>query len=147
MVPPLRSSYLILSFVQHVWDGQYDVPHPAHLVPTIPCREYRWWLRVRTLTFPAPAYTHHFSHSASVLCALGCDNARGDLLHYFTECPHARVARPMPSKLPTQQIGFFNRSMDPHIAAHQATLLCELLRSPRALGTNVTGRLALHDAR
>lgn len=119
---------IISTYIQHVWNGRYTSTHAVYLTPTIPCRDYRWWMRVRTLTFPAPAYTRHFSASRSSLCTLGCTNALGDLLHYFTECPYARIACPSPSDMPTQSMGFFQEDIDPHVAARQATSLCTTLR-------------------
>lgn len=115
------------TYVQQVWDGKFGVPHPVHLTTTIPCRDYRWWMRVRTLTFPAPAYTHHFSASGLALCNLGCVDSHGDLMHYVSECPHARIASPSPCLL-VQQLGLFCPNLDPHTAAQLASKLCTLLK-------------------
>lgn len=119
---------IIATYIQNVWNGQYGRPHPVLMTPTIPCRDYRWWLRVRTLTFPAPAYTHHFSATGSHYCNLGCVESWGDLLHLLSECPYACIAQPSPT-MPPHQLAFFSKSMDPHDAARQATLLCDRLRN------------------
>ena len=128
---------VIATYVQHIWNGKFDCPHPVHTTPSIPCRDYRWWLRVRTLTFPAPAYTHHFSSSRSHHCNLGCIDARGDLLHLLTECPYAQIAQPT-INVPSHNVAFFSPSVDPHDAARQATMLCDRLRAANNMGIHAT---------
>jgi hypothetical protein len=77
-------------YIQHVRNKQYGKPHKVHTSNTIPCRQYRWFCRVRTLTFPAASYTHHHKPGGTPLCVFGCDT-RGDITHYIHECQHTRT--------------------------------------------------------
>jgi hypothetical protein len=121
---------LISTYVQHVWDGKLGSMHTVHMVPTVPCRNYRWWCKLRTLTLPAPAYTHHFSLSGSAQCALGCDEI-GDLKHYLYECTRVSdisctVVFDGHERMISMRHVF--DTDNPRVAAHLAMLLCTRLK-------------------
>jgi hypothetical protein len=129
-------------YIQHVWNKKYGKPHKVHTSCTIPCRTYRWFCRVRTLTFPAASYTHHYKPGRTPLCAFGCD-VRGDITHCIKECPHTcaiapshtlhddnapHTAQQQAHTTDARMRSIFSEDTDPHTAAHLAMLLCAKLR-------------------
>jgi Reverse transcriptase (RNA-dependent DNA polymerase) len=121
-------------YLQHIWNKKYGRAHHVHTTSTVPCRHYRWFCRVRTLTFPAPAYTHHFMPGTTRTCIFGCGQY-GDVVHYLSECPHTSSTHHPPtsstSPVSMDTSPILSKDADPHIAAYAAMELCTRLKEQR----------------